>query len=478
MNLEEKVWSTCEQYQMVQSGNSVLVGLSGGADSVCLLWLLDRLGKKHDFKVRALHIHHGIRGAEADRDCDFAKRLCEEWGIPFEKVLEDVPSYAVSHKMSQEEAGRVLRYRNLRSKAKEYGCEKIAVAHHGDDQIETVLMNLFRGSAGLGLCGMAPVSGNMIRPLLFCTKEEILQEMEKNNISFCNDSTNENNIYMRNRVRNQLMPWIQEHINEKAGQHILQMAWQQRQIQDYLQGEIQKVYEQVSRKTKEQGLELNKKKLLQLPEVIRSGVVRKALQEVGGGLKDVSMVHTMQALSLLEARTGSKLDFPYQVQGKTGYEYVRFYQKKTQSTQTVESKWDRLVWSLEPEEVCKEIEIPQKDAIFRYRLIKKQEKNVKIPENLYTKWLNCDNIKNTLQIRTRRSGDVIAVCKSGGHKKLKDFFIDCKIPAEKRDDILLLADGSEIVWVIGYRLSEAYKVDDKQKRILQVEFCSSLQIQT
>ena len=473
MNLEEKVWNTCEQYQMVAAGSSVLVGLSGGADSVCLLLLLSQLSRRHDFSVRAFHMHHGIRGEEADRDRDYSEELCRKWGVSFDQVKEDVPEYARIHKVSQEEAGRILRYQHMRRIAKEYGCEKIAVAHHGDDQIETVLMNFFRGSGSRGLCGMAPVSQDIIRPLLFCTKKELLEELEKKHISYCCDSTNEMNIYMRNRIRNELMPWLEEYINPQAGQHILQTAWQQRQIQEYMELQIQEAFDSVSKPDKKGGLELGKKQMKVLPAAIQTGVVRKALEYVGGKIKDVSMVHIVQALALFEGRTGSTLDFPYHVQGRVGYEQIFFYLKghEKEGFGKEHKKNDDIVeFVLESGEEPKEVNLPQERAVFRYCEKKIHEKNVIFPENTYTKWLNCDKIRNSLQIRTRRSRDVIAVCKSGGHKKLKDFFIDCKIPADKRDDILLLADGSEVIWVIGYRLSEAYKVVPGQEKVLQVEF--------
>lgn len=508
MNLEEKVWNTCEQYQMVAAGSSVLVGLSGGADSVCLLLLLFRLSGKYDFSVCAFHMHHGIRGEEADRDRAYAKELCAKWGIQYYERLEDVPKYARTHKISHEEAGRILRYRHMRATAKKYGCDRIAVAHHGDDQIETVLMNLFRGSGSKGLCGMAPVSGELIRPLLFCTKNEIVQELEKNQISYCSDSTNAMDIYMRNRIRNQLLPWLEENVNAKAGQHVLQAAWQQRQIQEYMEERIEEAFVLMSKWNRNGELEIDKKKLGRMPGAIQSGVMRRALECTGGKIKDVSMVHIVQAVDMLRGRTGSIVDFPHFVRGRVGYEQIFFYKTNIKDVcgekKSIDKKIDKNIVIhnimkeiplkrdleenkkknnrqnnkvveivLEQGRMSGEVYIPEAEAVFRYCEKKIQEKNVIFPENTYTKWLNCDKIRNSLQIRTRRSKDMIAVCKSGGHKKLKDFFIDCKIPAEKRDDILLLADGSEIIWVIGYRLSEAYKVVPGQDKVFQVELIMS-----
>lgn len=507
MKFEGSVWKNCIEYHMITEGDSVLVGLSGGADSVCLLTVLDELSGKYGFSVCALHVHHGIRGAEADEDCKYCITFCKERNIPLEVVYCDVPVYAEEHKLSEEEAGRILRYRYFREYAKRNGCNKIAVAHHGDDQVETILMNMFRGSGSRGICGMECVSKDVIRPLLFHTRRDIEQYLKEKNIIYCNDSTNHENIYMRNRIRNELIPYIKEHINAKADVHIMQMAKQQREVENYLCESVETAYlQQVQWETSVevrngqredvqagsiQGEEvykavciLDQNAMKELPVAIRRGVLRKVLETVGGSLKDIGWIHIENAMELMLAPTGKQVDFPYDVIGKVTYGKVKFAKKHMMCVQSKQKNKPEAKWENKPEfnqEAKTEdskmvhLSVPQNIGEECVHTVKWNGKSIqvilkriiidlkqaKMPENTYTKWLKCGKIKSTIQLRNRLEGDRISVFADGRHKPLRRWMIDEKIPAEHRERIVVIADGQDIIWVPGYRVSEVYKVDTK-----------------
>ena len=220
----ETIREFIREHDMLVPGDRVIIGLSGGADSVSLLMILSELKKELNIELFAVHVHHGLRGKEADRDSAYAQELSENLGVPFVCVHANVAEYARVNGVSEEEAGRHLRYRILEEQRLFRHAAKIAVAHHADDQVETVLYNLFRGSGLKGLGGMRPVRDAVIRPLLSVTRKEILAYLEEKEISYCEDSTNSGTDYIRNRLRHEIIPAVRERINEGAPSNILQAA--------------------------------------------------------------------------------------------------------------------------------------------------------------------------------------------------------------------------------------------------------------
>ena len=224
----EKVYKFIKDNKMFDSCKNVVVGISGGADSVCLLIVLIhviRMGK-YNIKITGVHVNHGIRGSEAKRDEEFAKALCEKYNVNFKAVSVDVPKLAKERKLSEEEAGRIARYEIFNTIAAQYGYDttRIAVAHHINDQAETVLMNMFRGSSLTGLAGIKPVRDNVIRPLICVERREIEAFLTECGEGFITDSTNLDNEYTRNKIRNTLIPFVQNNINELAPKHICAVA--------------------------------------------------------------------------------------------------------------------------------------------------------------------------------------------------------------------------------------------------------------
>ena len=223
--MTEQVRSFMEKWKMTEPGDTVILGLSGGADSVALFTVLLELKDALGFALRAVHVHHGLRGAEADRDLEFSGELCKRADVPFLAEYIDAAAEAGEAGLSVEEAGRIARYRIFRRELLSCGGKgKIAVAHHADDRAETVLFNLFRGTGLRGLGGIYPVQGDIIRPLLFMQKREICDFLRERGISWMEDATNRDQEYARNYIRGTILPGVQDHVNAQASKNILRTA--------------------------------------------------------------------------------------------------------------------------------------------------------------------------------------------------------------------------------------------------------------
>lgn len=445
--LVRRVQEYMEIHGMAETGDSILAAVSGGADSICLLWILRELSQRMGFRLAAFHLNHGLRGKEADRDENYVKDVCRQMDIPLEVAREDVAEIARMRKMTEEEAGRELRYFHLRAAAEQLGCKKIAVAHHKDDQSETVLMNLFRGSGLKGLGGIRPVREMIIRPLLCLNRREIESYLREKGIEWCEDITNQELIHTRNRIRNVLMPWICENINEKAGEHLLQTANLAVQADEYFEAEAKKILEESmkdSEKKKERYAAISTARFDAQPDIMKRYLVREMIRRISEKDRDFSIRHLDAVCSLTGPGGGTETALPYGLKAIRGYE-----------TLEIRAESDKEL----PKSLLDAVQMEQR--VFLYK------KDMEIPKNEYTKWFDCDKIKGTLSVRTRQSGDFICL-EDGKRKLLKRYFIDQKVPKEQRDSVLLLADGDHILWIIGYRISEYYKVTETTHTILEV----------
>ena len=442
MNIEERVFSYIEKYNMIEAGSQVIVGISGGGDSVCLLFLLSRYQKKNFFHLQGVHVNHGIRGQEALRDQEYARELCERLGVPFTVYTYSVPDIAGREKRSLEETGRMVRRRAFAQKAAELGGKTVvALAHHENDNAETVLHNLIRGTKVAGLGGIRPVQRSeegisYIRPLLKVTREEIEAYLKQQQIPWMTDSSNEEIVYTRNRIRHKILPEM-EKINPRAVSHITQAADTFLAIEEYLRGQADRLYREYVEK-KENGYWIQKELFLE-KELMQSYVIRMVLEQVAGKKQDLTAAHVEGILSLGRGRTGASVSLPGGVLASQVYGNLLI-------------------------RVPAAGELPLKELEFEVFLWENQQ----IPEKTYTKWFDYDKIKSSLKIRHREPGDFFAVTETGDRKKLKDYFIDCKIPREERDRIPLLADNSHILWILGYRISQYYKVTSQTKTVLKV----------
>ena len=457
----KKVRDYMREHEMTAPGDAVIVALSGGADSVCLLTVLKQLATP-EFLLRAVHVHHGIRGAEADRDEAFAQKLCESLSVPLCVAYCHVPAYAAEHGLSEEEAGRILRYQVLEKEAGKWEQElpagsrvKIALAHHRDDNAETILHHLLRGSGLTGLAGIRPVQGRRIRPLLCVGREEIRAYLEAGHISWCEDSTNQSPDYTRNRIRSQVLPLLKTAVNEQAEEHILQAGQIIGQADAYLRQQAEEIWQEAVCGREEDLAAIPLTAFARQPEILKTYLIRHMLDQLHPGWKDIGSRHFTAIAELAGKPVGSRLDLPGGLMARTGYETLEIVRKTEREVSVkTESGADGEIHGCQT--------VPE-----LHMTVFSRQKDQEIPKNQYTKWFDYDKIKGTLSVRTRRTGDYL-ILPSGGSKTIARYMIDEKIPKEKREQILLLAEGSHVLWVVGFRISEYYKIEEHTENILQV----------
>lgn len=451
----EKVKSYVEKWHMLKSEDRVIVGISGGADSICLVLVLLELQKTIGFEMVAVHVNHGMRGEESDADEQYVKQFCAEHGILCECYFAEVELFAKNRKQSTEEAGREVRREFFSQALCTHRGTKIALAHHKDDSAETFLFHLARGTGLKGLGGIAPVNGNVIRPLLCVRRSEIEAYLGKCQVSYCIDRTNESDAYTRNRIRNHVIPYLEKEINSKAVEHMNETMEYIRQIQEFLELQTQVAWEKCVCKEGENYVVLEEP-YRQLAEAIRPLLLKKVLTEVSGHAKDLESVHVMKVQELFERQSGRRLDLPYHVEAKRTYQGIVLGWKQSKvSTVPVEQIYD--MSKLEET-------FHVGNQVIRCKISKQ-----KTSEKNNTIQLDCDIIKDNISFRTRREGDYITIHPDGRTQKLKSYFINEKIPQEERNNILLVADGNHILWVVGYRKSCAYQVTEGTKRVLEIQ---------
>ena len=445
-----------EQFHMLEKGDRVLIGISGGADSICLAQILDTLKTEYNLELAAVCCHHGLRGEEADQDVCFVEDFCNKRNIAFYKAYEDVQTRAVKKKLSIEEAGREFRYETFRLVMEKYNYNKLAVAHNGDDRAETMLFHMARGTGIAGLCTMEPMrelfdGRYLIRPLLWSKKSAIEAWLIEKKIPWRVDSSNEEDMYTRNRIRHHVLPELSK-INNRAVEHMGETAEQLDEICSYLKEEEDRIFERAVQQT-EESLVVSVNILRKCHSYMKKTVLHKCIRKMAGGGKDITSGHVKQLLDILEGETGREVHLMKGIRVRREYEFLIFRREKDESKGS------------DGEGRAKKADSPVPIEL----IIKKYPyTGQEISKNEYTKQFDCDKILNELCLRFWQEGDYIYLKEDGGKKKLNRYFIDNKIPAGRRGQIPLLADGSHILWIVGHRISAYYKVTDETKEVLEV----------
>lgn len=435
-----KVENYIEENHMLNMGDTVVMGVSGGADSVALFLVLNALREKYCLNLYTVHVNHGLR-EEAKEEALYVKALCEERDIPFILIEEDVAEIARQYSMGTEEAGRMIRYEAFYNLIFELGGGKVAVAHNMNDRAETMLFNLFRGTGIKGLASINAVRGDIIRPLLCVERSEIEEFVNGENIRFCVDASNLTDDYSRNRIRNNIIPLIKEQIAPLAVSHMAETANQLNELYEYVNGVCESAFKEIAM-VEPKTVSFNKELFFLHDNYIRKLLIKRSIDELVPNNKDITHIHIESALDLLNKEGTKSVDLPYGIRVVSEYDTFRLTTKSKEEEYTAKYTMNTVV------ETYKE--------------------DMDLSDNKYTKCFDYDKIKGSLRFRTRETGDTITVTKDGGKKKLKDYMINEKIPLSERDKIPVLAVGSDVLWVIGYRMSEEYKVSKETKRVLKV----------
>ncbi|MBQ7500727.1 MAG: tRNA lysidine(34) synthetase TilS [Clostridia bacterium] len=428
--MTSKIGRAINEYRMFSQGDRVAVGFSGGADSVALLHHLHTNSEAYGITVSAVHIHHMIRGDEADGDLDFCRRFCSERDIPFSFEKIDVPSISREEGIGLEEAGRRERYRVFGGLC-ENGTDKIALAHHADDCIETVIFNLIRGTGPKGIRGIPPVRDGIVRPLIYCTKDDILEYCRENRLDFVTDSTNYENDCPRNLIRNAVIPELKK-INPSAAETVMRTCALIRSDEEYFEKEISGIPDGASRRT-----------LAGLPDPLLSRyLIRKISEETG---REPERVHT--AVCMKNIRCGNEYkEAPLPGDHVAVCDRDRFFIRKKQSLSEkgADKKSDMI--KIHPDIAEYSLDRHTQLVIISYEkmyIIKAAERYGVPAEDIVT----LERYSGELYIRKRRNGDTVR--SKNMTKKLKELMRASGVPCEKRDTLPILCDGKGILWVPG-----------------------------
>ena len=494
-DLRDRMERYVTERRLINRGDRLVLGLSGGADSICLLNILSDISKSWHLHLIAVHVNHGIRGEEADRDAEFSRSSAELLGAEFILRQVNAPEYADANGLTLEESARILRYSEFESVLREKTATAIVLAHHADDQAETVLMNLFRGTGPTGMTGMHPVSGNRIRPLLFAGKKDILRYLKENRIEYVEDSTNLDTDYTRNRIRNVWLPEI-EKVFPEAGIHIAAAAEDIGEWHSYVRNHTVNVVREagydiparcitekddkstdnsVSRAFGQPGEWDGNRQSVKIPvdpylaqeSAIRHEWIREVLLLVIPGAKDVGRKHFRMIEELfINPQTGRACSLPGGCQARREYEFVIIEHK----SYDIASKQDDTTIISLPVPGSAVVDNGSCRLHYCAELVDfdtfNENKHSFFAEKDYTKFIDYGKIRDGLCLRKPREGDFFVLNDHGECKRLNRFFIDRKLPSTKRNCVVL-ADGSHVVWVMD-RLSAEYMVSEQTDRIVKI----------
>ena len=451
--------SFVEEEELINKEDGIVIGLSGGPDSVCLLNLLCSIRGELNLKLAAVHVNHMIRGDAADGDELYAKELCEKLKVKFYSKQIDINKYAKENKLSSESAGRNVRYEYFRKVMLELNFNRIATAHNANDQAETILMRVMRGTGLEGLGGIPVSRDNIyIRPILFMKREEIESYCEALNMKPRIDSTNSERIYSRNKVRLDILPYMKENFNSEVIEAINRMGLLLQEDNKYIQSKVEELYNEVCSRGGDSVIIANK--AFKYERAIINRVIRKAIGEKSGDKYDLEMKHINNIFSLTALGTNKRVDLPRGLYAINIYGDIHIRSRK-------ESVEDNDLEIIIPKEDILQRKISFGDYTIGFNCIHK-EKNINYDENSLIKYFNYDKISGNIVIRYRRNGDTIIPLGMTGKKKVKDIFIDMKIPKTKRDFIPIIQFGEDIAWILEVKMSDKYRIDSQTKDILKI----------
>lgn len=503
--LLQVVEAFCKKHHLLEATNVVVVGVSGGPDSVCLLHLLQRIALAQNFRLHVAHLNHKLRTQAAEEDAAFVTKLAKKWHIAVTIQSIDVAQFAQANKLNLEDAARYCRYSFLGQVAEDIGTNKIAVAHHANDQAETVLMHLLRGAGTAGLSGMLPKtsldnlivnkaldpsisahpnqttkppihqlpSQAVIRPLLQITKADIEAYCQTHQLEYRIDSSNADTRLQRNRIRHEMLPMLETY-NPNVVKALTQTASIVAADYALIQKNVDTAWESILAERTSQSITLSLTPYQQLPHALQSAILRRGFQQVYPGVTDIEYDHVEAATTLInKGRVNTKLDLPHQLQLRVDYETFTLSKG---SYVPIVSHCPRLTTG----DTMLSVTVPGKTKVsdewsIVTKLIACDTTTRKIWQSAcaWQGYFDADIVGTNLTLRTRLPGDKFAPLGQNGHyQRVKTFMINQKIPVSERRDIPLLTDSitGEIYWICGYRTAQNGRITQTTRRVLFVEF--------
>lgn len=463
--LYRRIRKYCLDNKLIKNNMGIVTGVSGGADSVFLLIFLIELRKEFDINICAVHVNHGIRGEEALRDENYVLELTERYGVPCRVFHKDIPAMSEEFGMTEEEAGRIYRYQCFEEVRSELDYDVVAVAHHQDDQAETILFQMLRGSSLRGLGGMKPGNGRIIRPLLDIRRADIENELKDENVAYCNDSTNEQDEYARNQIRHNIIPFIEKNIQSAAVAHLAKTASQLRDVSLYIDRIAEQTYKNKVRKC-DGKVSINISGICDEDIVILRELVLMMMENVSGRRKDITSKHIETIIQLMNGDTGKRINLPYNMIAGRDYDEL-WIKLKDDTYNNHDTAIKEEVIAVDPDGCARCQKTDGSLQIIRFSLKNRDELPETVVKNNCTKWFDYAKINSALKLRHPKAGDFIWLKPDGTKKKLSRVLIDCKVPVDLRKNIWVLADEEHILWIpeIG-RCSAYYYVDDNTEKVL------------
>ncbi len=432
----ERVEKFIIENNLISKGDKIIVALSGGPDSVALLHILEKIREKYNLKLGACHINHLLRGEDAMRDEDFAKNLCKALNIDFYSHREDIKAYSKKYGIGEEESGRRVRYGFFEKVLKENAYNKIALGHNLDDNIETFLFRLMRGTSLDGLNSIPLKRDNIIRPIMNEKKKDILSFLNENNFDYAIDHSNFEIIYTRNKIRLDLIPYIEKEFNPLFVDKISEMIEEIKETNMFFQKKLEGYFE---------GEKIFLEKILTLEKFLRKRLINMLLRKYE---VEVSREKLENIDDLLMSQGPKEIDLGRGYIFNKGYKYIKV-EKKTQKT-SAKGK----------------IALEINDKMMYNGYIIESKLLDKIPSKKQGFYFDYDKLDKNIYIRTRKNGDKFIPFGMNNKKKLKNFFIDSKVEKDKRELIPLILTGEEILLVGDLRGSNLFRVDKETKKVL------------
>ena len=465
-SLEQRVLHFIQEHHLVSSQSRLLVAVSGGPDSVCLLHILVKLKEELGIRLHVAHLNHQLRGAESKADAQYVSNLARRLGIPATIEQRDVKAYQKDKHISLEEAAREVRYTFLAQVAETIGASQVAVGHTMDDHIETILMHLVRGTGTRGLRGLQPhaewqSSGNsltIIRPLLQVSREETAGYCHGHKLMPRIDTSNLSLSPLRNRIRYQLLPLLKSY-NPQVTEALLRTASIASDDLALIDKEGSQLWAEIAQR-QENTIILDKERLLELPSALKRYLLRMSIERLLGNVKDIEMRHIEEIMSALTKPAGKRLSLPG---GLTfSVEYNRYLIGQ-----------DRAALSPFPTLGGEfPLKLPGKTMLSGWHvdanIVNREQMTEK--DNDFTAYFDLDKTGDKLVVRSRKPGDRFQPLGMSQPKKLGEFMIDAKIPQAWRERIPLVCSPQHIIWVVGWRIDDRAKVTEQTKHIMRLEF--------
>ncbi|MFZ1682603.1 MAG: tRNA lysidine(34) synthetase TilS [Candidatus Zixiibacteriota bacterium] len=454
MEFTDRTHEYISSQSLIQPHDSVLVALSGGPDSVALLHVLAKLRKELRFSLGAVYVNHLIRVDAAAAEEKFCQKLCDKVKVRLHIVRENIPYLALVQKKGLEETGRDYRYKVFESMASHHGYTRVALGHHRDDQVETILFRIIRGTGPSGLQGMAARRGRIIRPLLSVTKADILAYLKKHRLTYCKDSSNESSEFSRNYIRNKLLPEIRERLNPQVDQAILNLSEIISLEEEHLAQVTERAFDESVKTTTGGKIQLDLNRLEGYPLWLRRRLLRFCLQKSSGST-EVALA-TVDRLIQFNSKRGKACSLPNRVQATIvedqliliGGKPIRFSERLVPGKSAI----------------VEQLRIKLKSTVAAYRTKK-------------SKWrrqstrvvMDVTKVAAPLVIRSIRAGDKFQPLGLRGTKKVSDYLTDRKVASLFRDEIPVVCDKEGIIWLVGFEIADRVKVADTTRKVLRLE---------